>query len=140
MFKLLLCAVTLSTAVVFSGEKEDWAKKVLEASGAGALGTQVVDQMFSMYKAQMPQVPAEYWDNLSKEVSSDGFVELLIPVFARNYSLDELKGLEAFYKSPLGQTLVTKQPQIQKESMQVGAQWGQKIAQKVMKDLQAQKK
>jgi hypothetical protein len=42
------------------------------------------------------------------------------PLYARNYSVDELKQLSAFYRTPLGQKMLALSPRLAAESMAVG--------------------
>ena len=54
-----------------------------------------------------------------------GFADLLAGIYARNFSVDELHDLSAFYRSPTGQKLITRQPVIARASMLAGQQFGQ---------------
>lgn len=42
------------------------------------------------------------------------------PLYARNYTVDELKQLSAFYRTPLGQKMLALSPRLAAESMAVG--------------------
>lgn len=42
------------------------------------------------------------------------------PLYARNYSVDELKQLAAFYRTPLGRKMLALSPRLAAESMAVG--------------------
>jgi hypothetical protein len=53
----------------------------------------------------------------------------LVDAWARNFSLDELKGLHAFYASPLGQKLVKQLPVVNQEGLKAGQLWGQRVYQ-----------
>jgi hypothetical protein len=53
----------------------------------------------------------------------------IIDVWARNFTLDDLKGLEAFYQTPLGQKLIHTLPAVTQEGMQAGQSWGQRVYQ-----------
>lgn len=56
-----------------------------------------------------------------------GFADLLAGIYARNFSVDELHDLTAFYHSPTGQKLITRQPVIARASMLAGQQFGQAL-------------
>ena len=49
-------------------------------------------------------------------------------IYARNFSVDELRELTAFYRSPLGQKVQQKLPTVMQESMAMGARFGQEIS------------
>jgi uncharacterized protein len=57
----------------------------------------------------------------------DAFAEVLATVYARNFSVDELHDLIAFYKTPTGQKLIARQPVIAHESLIAGQQFGQEL-------------
>ncbi len=53
----------------------------------------------------------------------------IIDVWASNFTLDDLKGLRAFYTTPLGQKLIATLPAVTQQGMAAGQNWGQKIYQ-----------
>jgi hypothetical protein len=55
------------------------------------------------------------------------FEEGVATVYARNFSADELRQVTAFYRSPVGQTFLSKLPLIMQQSMAMGQQLGQAI-------------
>jgi hypothetical protein len=50
----------------------------------------------------------------------DQAVDKLYPVYAKHFTLEDLKQLNAFYKSPLGAKTLVEMPQIINETMQTG--------------------
>jgi hypothetical protein len=48
-------------------------------------------------------------------------------IYARHYTLAELKELSAFYGSPLGKKLVSSSSDIAKETLPVGMAWGMRV-------------
>jgi uncharacterized protein len=52
----------------------------------------------------------------------------LAGVYARNFTVDELNQLAAFYRSPVGEALVAKTPVITQQSLVIGQAFGQKVA------------
>ncbi len=53
----------------------------------------------------------------------------IIDVWANNFSVDDLKGLKAFYATPLGQKLIATLPAVTQQGMAAGQAWGQRIYQ-----------
>ena len=53
----------------------------------------------------------------------------IIDVWATSFSLEDLKGLLAFYTTPLGQRLIATLPQITQQGMAAGQNWGRSIYQ-----------
>lgn len=50
----------------------------------------------------------------------DVTMDKLYPVYAKHFSIDEVKQLTAFYKSPLGAKTLTEMPQVINETMATG--------------------
>jgi hypothetical protein len=53
----------------------------------------------------------------------------IIDVWANNFSIEDLKGLRAFYNTPLGQKLIQTLPAVTQQGMSAGQAWGQRIYQ-----------
>lgn len=119
-------------------EKEKDIRKLLDMTGAGQLGKQLMDQMLAQFKQAMPRVPEKFWDEVAKETSVEQLVEMVVPVYDGNFEHEDIKGLIAFYESPLGKKLIAAQPQIMKESMAAGQKWGMEVAARIVKRLQAE--
>ena len=46
-------------------------RKLLELSGSGDIGKQMMDQMFTSFRRAMPNVPVEFWEEASREVTAN---------------------------------------------------------------------
>ncbi|MGZ3442287.1 MAG: DUF2059 domain-containing protein [Polyangia bacterium] len=119
-------------------QKQKDIRKLLRITGSGELGTQVMSQMIGSMKKSMPQVPEKFWGDFMKEVHTDELVDLIVPVYDRNLTHDDVKELIRFYESPTGKKFVSVLPKITQESMVVGEKWGRELAMKVMVKLQSQ--
>ncbi len=64
----------------------------------------------------------------------NAFADLLAGIYARNFTVDEIHDLTAFYRSPTGQKLIARQPIIARESLAAGQQFGREL----VADLQQQ--
>jgi hypothetical protein len=119
-------------------QKQKDIRKLLKITGSGELGTQVMNQMVGSMKKAMPQVPEKFWGDFMKEVRTDELVDLIVPIYDRNLSHDDVKELIKFYETPTGKKFVSVLPKITQESMVVGEKWGRDLAERVIKKLQAQ--
>jgi len=120
--------------------KQQDIRKLMELTGAAKVGQQIAAQMIPMFKQSNPQVPQKFWDDVMKEFDTKSMIDLIVPIYDKHLTHDDVKGLIAFYQSPLGRKMTNVMPQIAQESMQVGQQWGMQIAQRVQKRLEEQKK
>jgi hypothetical protein len=107
-------------------------RRLLEITGADALGTQVMDQMFTALKQSAAAVPEKVWQEVTDEFKSEflkkgGIADLLIPIYSKHFTAAEIRQLIAFYESPLGKKLIEAQPSIVKDAFEVGQLRGEEI-------------
>lgn len=65
-------------------------------------------------------------DGMSSRVNE--LVEQIADIYARNFTVDEMHQLTAFYATPVGLKLLDKTPVISRESLTLGQAFGQKVA------------
>lgn len=118
-----------------SPEKIKDIRRLLDLSGSGNLGAQVMTQMLGQFKTTMPKVPASFWDEVAKEVDPKELVDLVVPIYDQHLTHDDVKGAIAFYESPAGRAFVKALPAIASDSMAAGQAWGQKLGEKVVQRL-----
>ncbi len=109
----------------------------MNTMGTGKLGIQVIGSMIEQYKKLFPDVDPQFWDDFMKEIKPDDLVNLVIPIYDKYFTDEDIQQLTAFYETPVGRKMVEKLPLITQESMTVGSQWGQELAQKIMERLKA---
>lgn len=113
-------------------------KKMLESAGSQAGFQSALKQMFSMFREQKNNVPAEVWDALQTEMektSVDDLTTLLTPVYQKQFTEADLEEIIKFYETPIGKKYAAAVPVIMQESMQAGQEWGMKIGQEIMQKL-----
>jgi hypothetical protein len=116
--------------------KEAEIRKLLQVTGTVKMVDQMKQQMFAVFRQRAGQLPQQFWDKMDKEMDAQDLVNRLIPLYDKYYTLDDLKAVNAFYQTPAGQHLLQIQPQILKESMAVGEEWGRSAGMKVMLEMQ----
>lgn len=128
--------------------KEDDIRHLLEVTGAAEIATQSMDEMEKSMKPlianALPQ--GEYRDQLVNlffekfraNRDPQQLVELIVPIYERYYSDDEIKGLIQLYQTPLGQKMLSVLPKVAAESQAAGAQWGQQIGRETMMQVLAE--
>ena len=111
-------------------------RKIMALTGSGKLGIQVMQNMVNTFKTTYPNVDPSFWDDFMKEVKPDDLVNMVIPVYDRNFTDEEIDGMLAFYSSSVGQKVLAKLPVVLQESMEAGKSWGQELSQKIIQRLQ----
>jgi len=115
--------------------KEQDIRKLLDVTGAGRMGEMMMDQVMQQIVSSNPDM-ADFVQELRSEMDIDELIESIIPIYAKYFTHEDIKGLVKFWQSPLGQRFIEAQPQVMMDSMQVGQQWGMKLGQKVMRRIQ----
>ncbi|MCX7958722.1 MAG: DUF2059 domain-containing protein [Deltaproteobacteria bacterium] len=126
----------------FSQEKSAKLKdirKLMEITGSGNLGMQVLNNMIESYRKMLPNVPDSFWTGFLQEVDANSLVDLIIPIYDRHLTHDEIKDIINFYESPSGRKLIKVLPEITNESMEAGSRWGKEIGAKIIERLQRRK-
>ena len=127
-------AALLSATVFGQVDKEynETLKKMFEISGSEETYKAVISQMFTMFKQQYSDVKVDVWNELEKEMSKtslNDLIDMLISVYSKYMTKEDLEGLITFYETPVGKKFSRSTPLIMQESIQIGQQWGMKIGQ-----------
>lgn len=117
--------------------EEALARELLEVSGAGEMGLQVVRQMVQSFTAANPEVPQEFWDGFVEEVDPRELEEMVLPIYTKHLTAEEMEATIEFYRTPVGQSILQKMPVVMAESIKIGQQWGMELAQRAMEKLEA---
>ncbi len=101
-----------------------------------------IEANLAAQRMSAPQVPAEFWDLFLTRAKggADSLARLIAPVYVEAFTEQELRDLLAFYRTPLGQRLIERQPMILTRSSQIGQQWGAALGMAVAQELQARQR
>lgn len=110
-FLSLALVLFVSTASISQTDQysED-VKTCIKQNGTYDYYADVVDQMFTMMKQQYAakKVPTDVWKELEleKSASMDELSQMLVSAYRGYFSHDDIKKMNALYKSEAGQTMV----------------------------------
>lgn len=74
-------------------------------------------QMLDKIDAKMPQLNQMMMESMGDPALVDELLAQAIPIYARNFSVDELHQLAAFYATPVGKKMMAVMPKLASESM-----------------------
>ncbi len=154
MVGIIVAGMALS--VVWANAQEDTRRATAEELLNVMNVKESIEQSFAMVKkmipaqmAQMKQATGEtnipsnvssqtdkMMDMMAEELSWNKLKDGYIALYAEIFTDEEMKGLIAFYKSPVGQAFVQKQPEVMKRSMELS----QKLMMQIMPKIQAMSK
>lgn len=118
------------------GKAEAVARQLIETSGADRFGSRVIDQMVGLQRKRMPDIPDQFWEDFKAGANPEDLVLLIVPIYVKHLSVEEMQALIDFYKSPAGQKLLSKLPLITSETMNAGRKWGAELRMEMTKKLQ----
>ena len=103
-----------SAAVPF--ETKELVVRLLEANGVRQSIVQIFEDIIS-------RAPADQQKNLRDILRSDAIIENIVPVYAKHFTVEELKELIAFYKSPVGAKNLALTPVLMTDVMEVTSKY-----------------
>jgi len=120
-----------------SVEKDKAIRQLVQIVQIDLMREQMIDQMLDQFKAVYPQVPQSFWEEqiaaLNKEKGE--FVDRIVPVYSKNFTMEEISALTRFYSTPVGKKVIEKMPSVTQESGMILSQWGQSKAASMMQKL-----
>ncbi len=131
--------------VAVSASAQESAKTIkirvlISLNGASRAGMSAVKQMLAQYQKAYPAVDSAVWNRIAGYYNEKDLTSLFVPIYERHFSEVEVDEMIDFYKSPAGRKMVEKLPLITSESQAAGKIWGEHIAAKIQKDIEAASK
>ncbi len=123
------------------------AKEILAMKNASAMYAQAVPNIVQQTKDQLMQSNLNYQKDLNEVAvivaqklagKEKEIGEGMAAVYASDFTEQELKDLVNFYKSPLGQKLLSTEPRAIQQSMGFMNQWAQQFAETVNGEFRAE--
>lgn len=133
---IAVAALPAARAQAPDAARVEAAKQLMLAAGAA----RQFDEVMPLLAGQISQNLLRLAPDKSKDIA-DVFQKLLprfvekkgvlldqiAGLYAKELTLEELNGIVAFYKSPVGAKFAAVQPSIMRQSMALGQRWGQQI-------------
>ncbi len=109
-------AVTKRAVPALSDDKSALVLKFVELFGTKAAMTQNLEQMIA-------SLPPDQAESFRKAFSVGEIIELLVPLYEKYFSVEDLQAYIEFYSSPSGRKLVSSIPGIMQESVAVSSKY-----------------
>lgn len=111
---------------------------------AQLIGNAVAQQLDNNLKAAHPDISPKAFTIIQDETRKtfanpttiSQLIDRLVPMFAKYYTDKDVRGMIAFYKTPLGQKVIRANPKIAQASMQIGEEWGRTLAPELVQHIQ----
>jgi hypothetical protein len=122
--------------------------RLLQITGAGSIATQSMDQMEKTIRPMVTDAlpPGDYREKLvdlffekfRSKRQPDELANLVIPIYDKYYSDEDIRGLIQLYQTPLGKKMLSTLPQVMAESQAAGTKWGEQIGRESMMEVLAE--
>lgn len=136
---ILLSVFMLFSTTLFSQEisnsKKDKIEKLLKMTNSIDVGVQIVNKMIDIYKKNYTGVEQKFWDDFSKEVKTTNMLEIILPIYDKYFTEEDIDAIIAFYSTPSGKKMITNLPNITQDSMLAGQKLGRDISDKIINKL-----
>ncbi len=145
----LLLPQALRAEDVHSEKRAD-IRKLVELTGMAGMVRQMMgtmaEQFVSTLRRRSPDIPEgaivivrkDTEEVMSSHIEGPGgLVDRVVPIYDKYFTGEELKGLIAFYQSPLGRKVIAAMPLLMQESMAAGREWGKGLAPLLLQRIRA---
>ena len=112
--------------------------KLIGVTDAKAQMAQSFDMMFTnVMIATGSNIPEDVKRTIKSKFESriNEFVDLLIPIYDKHFTHDDIKQIIRFYETPAGKKMIKTTPLITQESFTAGQKWGQDMAQDILTEI-----
>ena len=72
----------------------------------------------------MTNIPAEYWEKVTKEIETNSFIDSLVVVYDKRFTAEEISHLIIFFESPTGMKWAQQLGLMNDEVMQKASSYG----------------
>ncbi|WP_375769433.1 DUF2059 domain-containing protein [Archangium gephyra] len=114
--------------------KQQKVRRLMAATGAEDTGRMMMDMMTQHFQ-RASNIPPGFLEKFREVAREESMVDLLVPVYMKHFSEEDLDAAIAFHESPAGKRFLAAQPLVLQEAKEVGEQWGVRLAQKTLRAL-----
>lgn len=128
-----------------SATQEADIRQLLQMTGVTATVTQQMSQMAEqlspVVERSLPpgqrrhEIAQAFTTKFRARSNSEALTQLMIPIYAKYLTDDDVKSLLRFYRTPAGQRLLKVMPQMMKEAGEAGQDWGTKVATDIVEEM-----
>lgn len=80
-----------------------------------------------------PQIPNEVLQEYINRLEAE-YVDLVTPIYAKHYTVEQLEALVEFFQSDVGQSIAKRRQEVSREAFNRVSSWGQRTMREIMKE------
>ena len=131
----LALVASMGTALAATQPSEEQVRQLMDVVGVGKMLSQMNNQAVTVMQQSLPCIPSSYWQGYMDANGTQQFIGRLVPIYQRHFTADEIEGMLKFYRSPLGQKVITEMPTTMGEANQAGLQWSKERSDQMIAEL-----
>lgn len=81
-----------------------------------------------------PQIPQEAVDEYLRRLEAE-YVDLVTPIYAEHYNMEELQAMLTFYQSDVGQAMAERSEDLERDKFETFRDWGEMNMRDIMEDI-----
>lgn len=136
LFIFIFSAALTLQAQAGDAEKLQDIRKFFKLTNVAELSFADIENNAEIQRRANPQIPAEFWDELLKELKPAELIERMVPIYDKYFSHDEIRAWIVFFESTAGQAFLESQQQVLKESALAGQAYVQEVGGPILKRMQ----
>jgi hypothetical protein len=132
----LVVLISILTTTATAQTKSELAEELLQVTNSTDEMINALESYMDVLAESSPEL-ADFIGDMQKAFEKEGIPYITaeaIKLYVKHYTEEELKAMVDFYKSPVGQSIISKQGAVMEEMMLIGAKWGEEYAKKVIGD------
>lgn len=98
-------------------------RELLRLTGSEDLGRQVMLRMLEIQKDGKSARQREVLDRFATKLDIGELQDKLVRLYAEHFTADEIRALNAFFRSPAGRKYVGEMPAMLQQAMSIGEAW-----------------
>lgn len=114
-FITVFLSLILSTSVL-AGEKRDAVLDLLEITQAKKNHELMIETYIKQFASNPVTSTSNFEKYFREALSWDSIIEPTISIYVDTYTVEELKYINEFYSSPIGQSFIAKSPEVMAKS------------------------
>lgn len=123
--------------------KEDKIREIAELNGIAANSKIMFNKIMDVYSENLNDVEKEvYYKMLNLEIDTfiSQTIDSVVPIYMKHFSEKEIDEILKFYKTPIGQKVISKTPEMISESMDIGRRLGGKMGENIYNKITNERK
>ena len=110
-------------------------RRMLVLSGGDKAADQILDIMVANFKNSAPG-SEDYMVELKKELGGSKMIDMMVEIYDKYLSTEDVKGIIQFYESPAGKKMIESAPRIVEDSIAQASEISRRVFERVQQQKQ----